>query len=69
LNGRLAELRLRSDLTQRRLSEMSGVNPQTISEIERGIANPTLSTLEALARALKVELAELVATPAEEATA
>jgi transcriptional regulator with XRE-family HTH domain len=69
LNGRLAELRLRSDLTQRRLSELSGVNPQTISEIERGIANPTLSTLEALARALKVELAELVATPAEEATA
>lgn len=68
MSGRLAELRIRAGLTQRRLSEQSGVNPQTISEIERGIGNPTLSTLEALARALEVELVELVAEPAEAAS-
>lgn len=63
MTARLAELRTQAGITQRELSIRSGVNPQTISEIERGIANPTLSTLSALARALKVELSELLAEP------
>lgn len=39
-------------LTQAELSRKSGVPQETISRIERGRANPTMSTLEKLARAM-----------------
>lgn len=43
-------------LTQRGLAGLSGVPQDTISELENGQANPSLSTLTALAAALGVEL-------------
>jgi ribosome-binding protein aMBF1 (putative translation factor) len=49
-------LRRQRDLTQRQLSAMSGVQQSEISRIEGGRANPTVSTLSALARALSAEL-------------
>ena len=56
--------RMRSDrcLTQRRLSGLSGVPQDTISELENGQANPSLSTLTALAAALGCTL-DLGLTP------
>ncbi len=50
------QARLRSGVTQRRLALLSGLPQAKISRIEGGLANPTLSTLGALARALDVEL-------------
>ncbi len=49
-------LRKRRDLTQRQLAARTGIQQSEISRIEGGRANPTASTLVALARALGGEL-------------
>lgn len=54
------EARQAQRLTQRRLSELSGVPQADISRIERGAGNPTEATLQRLAEALGRKL-ELVA--------
>ena len=58
--------RIRKDkgLTQERLSELSGLSQQYISDLERGKRNPTIVTIYELAMALGVGHVELV-TPAE----
>jgi len=43
-------------LTQVQLAEASGIAQSAISRIEQGQANPTVSTLSALARALDASL-------------
>jgi len=43
-------------LTQRQLAEKSGVQQSEISRIEGGNANPTLQTVQALARSLGAEV-------------
>ena len=53
---RLAELREQADLSQYRLAQLSGVSKQTISQLERGIGDPSWETVRRLARALKVEV-------------
>lgn len=55
-----AEIRLArkvTGLTQIELAEKSGVPQETISRLERGHSNPTLGTLEKLAKAMGVEIA------------
>lgn len=42
---------------QKKLSELSGVSVHTISDIESGKANPTVSTLRDLLEVLGLELA------------
>jgi len=54
LASQLAELRKKNRLTQTELAKRSGVPQSEISRIERGHANPTVSTLAALAKPLKV---------------
>jgi len=49
-------LRRQRGLTQRQLSAKSGIQQSEISRIEGGRANPTMSTVSALARALGAEL-------------
>jgi DNA-binding XRE family transcriptional regulator len=56
LAAELILLRKRRRLTQRQLSTKSGVQQAEISRIEGGRANPTVSTLSALANALGGEL-------------
>jgi XRE family transcriptional regulator, regulator of sulfur utilization len=53
------DARVAQGLTQRELSERSGVRQADISRIERGAGNPTESTLQRLASALERRL-ELV---------
>ena len=48
--------RARRDLSQKELAELSGIDQSDISKIERGVANPTVSTLEKLATALNGRL-------------
>jgi transcriptional regulator with XRE-family HTH domain len=57
---RLAELRDKRALTLRELAEMSGVAADTINQIELGHRKPRPSTLRKLARALEVDVEELV---------
>lgn len=52
LGVKLAEARSELQLSQQRLSEMTGIQQSEISRIERGIANPTTLTLARLAGAL-----------------
>jgi XRE family transcriptional regulator, regulator of sulfur utilization len=51
------DARLARGLTQRQLSELSGVPQADISRIERGAGNPTEATLQRLATALQRRLA------------
>ncbi len=47
-------------LSQDRLAEKTGLSMAQISEIERGIANPTLLTLEKIADSFGIPVAELL---------
>ena len=53
---RVRELRINLNLTQEELAANSNISVDFISLIERGINAPSFETLEALARALHVEV-------------
>lgn len=64
----LKHWRSHRELTQEALAEQSGLTNKFIGEIERGVGNPTIETLDKLASALGIELSDLVAAdhqPAE----
>ena len=56
---RVREIRRRRDMTQERLAELSGLSIQYIGEIERGKRNPSLTSIETLASALDMSVADL----------
>jgi len=60
LGEAIKELRAKAGLTHEELSDRLGVSFQRISELERGIANPTFATLIRVTQGLGVELSELV---------
>lgn len=57
---KLAKLRDEKGLSQRALAKLSKVGHITIARIEMGTIDPRISTMEALANALKVKISELV---------
>lgn len=59
LGRRVKYLRHHSNLTQAQLAEMTNLSINYISEIETGVASPTLKTLLSLAQELNVEMKEL----------
>ena len=52
----LARAREYAKLTQRQLAEKTGIHQGDISKLERGIGNPSLSTLKRLADGMDMEL-------------
>lgn len=56
LAAKLSETRESSGITQKQLSEITGIYQADISKIERGIGNPSLSTLKRLASGMGMEL-------------
>ena len=52
--------RLVRGLSQARLAELSGFSQNTISLIERGDSSPSVDTLETIARAMGLELVDLI---------
>jgi transcriptional regulator with XRE-family HTH domain len=56
-------LRRARGLTQDGLAEKTGYDLKRLSQVERGRINPSLATLERIARALDVDVADLVARP------
>jgi len=56
---RVRELRKEQGLSQEGFADMCGFDRTYISGIERGVRNPSLSAIEALAMALDVTVAEL----------
>jgi transcriptional regulator with XRE-family HTH domain len=55
----LRQVRLDKDLTQEELSHATGLRQSYISEIEAGKRNVSIDNIEALAKAMKVSLAQL----------
>jgi XRE family transcriptional regulator, regulator of sulfur utilization len=56
----LRRVRLSQGLTMQKLGKKAGVNPITIGRLERGYRTPRLETVHKLARALGVELGDLL---------
>ena len=52
----LKERRAALNISQQDLSEMAGVSLATIKDLERGMGNPSLKTLERIATVLGLEL-------------
>lgn len=52
----LSMVREKAHLTQKELAEKTGIYQADISKIERGIGNPSLSTLKRLAEGLQMDL-------------
>lgn len=57
------DLRIGRGLTQQQLARAVGLPRATWGNVESGAANPTISVLERVARALQVSIEELVAEP------
>ena len=53
-------IRNKHGFTQEEVAERSGLSLSYISELERGNSNPTLATMERLAKSFDAELAELL---------
>lgn len=57
---RLHELRINKKMGVKELSQKSGVSESQIRNLERGCREPTLSTMEMLAKGLDMTLVDLV---------
>jgi transcriptional regulator with XRE-family HTH domain len=60
LAKQVIERRKKAKLSQAALSKLTNLSIARISEIERTIANPTLDTLETLAKVFNVSLVDLL---------
>jgi transcriptional regulator with XRE-family HTH domain len=60
IGDRLKALRVRRALTQQELADRAGVSSNTLNRIELNKAEPHMSTLRKLAKALDVDPSELV---------
>jgi transcriptional regulator with XRE-family HTH domain len=54
------KIRLERGMTQEQLAGKAGVTREYIARLEAGLYDPSLSTIERLAKALKVKPAELL---------
>jgi DNA-binding XRE family transcriptional regulator len=59
LGREIRRLRLSLNMSQTQLAEKAETDQAFISDLERGIANPTLDSLLRIAKALRVNVAEL----------
>ncbi len=57
---RLKDLRIRQALTQQELAEKAGLSTNALNRLELDKAEPRMSTLRKLAKALEVEPAKLL---------
>ena len=57
---KISILRKKLKYSQDKLAELSALSKNSISSIERGESNPSIETLEKIAKALNIELKELV---------
>jgi transcriptional regulator with XRE-family HTH domain len=56
---RLRRLRLARDITQEGFAEQAGISTTFLALIERGVNAPSFETIEEIARALRIPVAEL----------
>jgi len=63
----IRRIRKQSGYSQARLAQLARTSQSWICRIETGDENPTLASVTRIARALRVDLAELLREPAERA--
>lgn len=57
--ARLKELRIKKGLTQEKISEQIGIQPENYSRIEKGFAFPKPENIAKLSRVLQCEVSEM----------
>ena len=57
---RIKALRAKKDITQAELAERAGISHGYLARLETGRQDPTITTLEKLAKALKVPIGRLL---------
>ena len=62
LGARIRALRLARGDTLRKLAAQAGVTESFLSQVERGVASPSIASVQRIARALGQSIAELFAT-------
>jgi transcriptional regulator with XRE-family HTH domain len=61
LGARIRTLRRATPLTLRQLSERAGVTESFLSQVERGVTSPSIASVQRIARALGLSIAQLFA--------
>ena len=56
IGEKIAQIRKSKDLSVRELSKLANITPSLLSQIERGLANPSVNSLKSLANALNTPL-------------
>ncbi|MCX7883452.1 MAG: helix-turn-helix transcriptional regulator [Caloramator sp.] len=56
----LKQLRLQQGLSQRKLANKANISQSMLSDIENNKVNPTIITLQKLAKALDIDIGELI---------
>jgi len=59
MKNHLRKIRKKKKISLEKLAEMTGLNPSTVWRIESNIMTPKISTVNKLAKALKVEINDL----------
>ena len=62
LGARIRALRVARHATLRQLAARAGVTESFLSQVERGVASPSIASVQRIARALDTSIAELFAT-------
>jgi transcriptional regulator with XRE-family HTH domain len=60
MGQRLKKLREVREMSRAELAELAGITREYVRRIEAGAQDPTLGTLQKIAKALKVKVADLV---------
>ena len=63
IGEKISEYRKAKDFSIRDLAKLTDVTPSLLSQIERGLANPSLNTLKTIAKALEAPLFTFFTTP------
>src|SRR5438034_9053954 len=61
LGARIRTLRVANGATLRELASRAGVTESFLSQVERGVASPSIASVQRIARALDTSIAELFA--------
>ena len=56
LGGKIKQKRLENNLSQEQLASIVGIDQSDLSKIEKGIGNPSLKTLQRIAKGLKTSI-------------
>lgn len=67
VGSKVRAIRKEKNLTLADLSEVTGLSPAIVSQIERGLANPSFTTLAQLAHGLEIPVGKLIPSHAPEA--